>query len=98
MKHIKPTAFSWMTVVISVLVFFCAAPPAFCIKDVPRMSKEELKALLDNPDVVIIDARAPYDWGRSETRIKGALRLDPSTLDSWEPAYPKDKTIVVYCS
>jgi len=39
--------------------------------DVPRMTKEELKAKLDNPDLVIIDARSAHDWEDSETKIKG---------------------------
>jgi rhodanese-related sulfurtransferase len=87
-----------MTVLISALVLFCAASPALGIKDVPRMSKEGLKTLLDNSDVIILDARTPNDWEQSGIKIKGAHRVDPSSVESWEPTYPKDKTIVVYCS
>ena len=38
---------------------------------VPRMTKEELKANLSNPDFVIIDVLATHDWQDSNTKIKG---------------------------
>ena len=50
---------------IAVLVFF---PMVFGYTTfaksgaVPRMPKEELKALLGNPDLVIIDVRLDKDW------------------------------------
>jgi len=65
--------------------------------DVPRISIEELKAKLEDPDVAIIDVRSAHDWDDSNTKIKGAIREEPSKLDSWVKNYPKDKTIVLYC-
>ena len=39
--------------------------------DVPRMTTDELKALLGNPDLVILDVRASSDWTASDLKIKG---------------------------
>ncbi len=66
--------------------------------DVPRMTKEELKAMLGNSDLVIIDVRQRMDWADSDLKIKGAVREDPGAVDSWADKYPKDKTLVLYCA
>ena len=67
--------------------------------EVPRISTEELKALLGSAEVIIIDVRAGGDWDRSKEKIKGAVREDPNkSTKSWADKYPKDKTIVLYCA
>jgi len=66
--------------------------------DVPRMTKEELKGMLGNPEVTLIDVRANADWTGSNLKIKGAVREDPRKLNTWEDKYPKDKTLVFYCA
>jgi rhodanese-related sulfurtransferase len=67
-------------------------------KDVPRMTVEELKGLLDNPEVVIIDVRTDRDWDNSTQKIKGAGREDPQKIETWAKKYPPGKTIVLYCA
>jgi hypothetical protein len=98
MERIKPSIYSGLAVIIACIVFFCIVPPQLSADNAPRMDKDELKALLDNPDVVILDARTSSDWNKSESKIKGAHRLDQSNAGSMETMYPKEKTIVVYCS
>lgn len=66
--------------------------------DVPRMSKENLKSRLGSPDVVVLDVRAEGDWRPSDKKIKGAVREDPTDVESWIKDHPKDKTIVLYCA
>ena len=39
---------------------------------VPMISKEELKPLLGDPDLVLLDVRMGKDWKASEFKIKGA--------------------------
>ena len=65
--------------------------------DAPRMTKEELKANLDSPNLIIIDVRRGTDWTGSDLKIKGAVREDPEAAESWANKYPKDKTLVFYC-
>jgi rhodanese-related sulfurtransferase len=67
-------------------------------QEAPRITKEELKEMLGNPDVIIIDVRFGRGWENSELRIKGALREDPGNVNSWISKYPKEKTLVLYCS
>jgi predicted sulfurtransferase len=65
---------------------------------VPRMPIEELKNRLDDPSLIILDARQNKDWDKSTVKIKGAVRELPADLIRWQPKYPKDKTIVIYCA
>ena len=67
-------------------------------QDIPRMTKEELKPLLGNADVVIIDVRSKPDWEKDELKIQGAVREDPTQVASWMDKYSKDKTLVFYCA
>jgi 3-mercaptopyruvate sulfurtransferase SseA len=48
--------------------------------EAPRMTKEELKAMFGNPDVIIIDVRAQGDWKESDLKIKDAVREDPGMV------------------
>jgi len=64
----------------------------------PRMTTDELMAMLGNPDLIIIDVRYGKDWTESDVKIKGAVREDPEAFDSWAKKYPKDKTLVFYCA
>jgi rhodanese-related sulfurtransferase len=65
---------------------------------VRRVSVEELKSMLGNPSVMIIDVRAAEDWKSSTEKIKGAVREDPEKVDAWMNNYPKDKTLIFYCA
>jgi rhodanese-related sulfurtransferase len=68
-------------------------------KGVPRISKEELKSMLGQSEVVIIDVRTGEDWKRSKEKIQGAVREDPDQdVKSWADKYSKDKTLILYCS
>jgi len=79
------------------LVFSCAMP-AWASNDAPLVTKEELKAMLDDPAVIILDVRIERDWQASEFKIKGAVYANPRDYSSWAKTYPKDKTIVLYCA
>ncbi len=84
----------------AVLVFFMVGILTTFAKsaDVPRMTKDELKAMLGNPDLVILDVRAQSDWKGTDSKVQGAIREDPDSVKSWAEKYPKDKTIVLYCA
>ena len=65
---------------------------------IPRISKEELKVLIDYTDVTILDVRTDKDWKSSEFKIKGAVKEDPGAFKSWAKDYPKNQTIILYCA
>lgn len=64
--------------------------------DAPRMAKEQLKPLLGNPDVIVLDARSSADYNSSDEKIKGGVRVEPGNVKTIVEKYPKDKTIVLY--
>ena len=66
--------------------------------EVSRISKEELRPMLGNADVVIVDVRLSGDLSDSDSKIKGAVHEDPRNVEAWMDKYPKDKTLVLYCA
>ena len=64
----------------------------------PRISKEELKSMLGNKEVIIVDVRIGKDWKASEYKIKGAVRVDPREVESWASSYSENQTFVFYCA
>ena len=66
---------------------------------IPRMTKEQLKEMLGQPEVIVLDVRAAGDWGKAQRKIQGAVREDPDkATKTWAEKYGKDKTIVLYCA
>ena len=93
-KSMPLLLFVWMAVFVFLGAFLSQA----MAKEAPRMTKEELKGLMGNPDVVLIDVRAKSDWDGSKEKIQGAVREDPKKVKEWANKYGKDKTLVFYCA
>jgi rhodanese-related sulfurtransferase len=87
-----------MIVLLGVFIVSVGCTKIHSSKDVPRITKEELKAKLGSPDLVLIDVRTGSDWEKSDEKITGALRMDPENVDTWVGTLPKDKEIVLYCA
>ena len=82
--------------VLAVLLLFSGTDVS---AQVGKMSKEELKAMLGKPELVVIDVRQAGDLAKSNLKIKGAVREDPKRkVKSWAGKYSKDKEIVLYCA
>ena len=86
----------FQALIISIIFLFGFS--LFAAGDIPRIRVDQLKEMLGNPEVVIIDVRSDRDWEQSDAKIKGALREKPQAVDSWAGKYPPDKTIVLYCA
>ena len=67
-------------------------------KKVPIITKEELKPIMGNADVAIIDVRKGRDWTSSEFKIKGAVYGDPKKVAEWNKQFTKDTKLVLYCA
>ena len=91
----KIYAIGLMAFVMTSLVFSAGAAGA---ADVEKMTKEELKSMLGNPDVIIVDVRQPSHYDASRSKIQGAVREDPRAVATWMENYPKDKILVFYCA
>lgn len=95
MKHPVTPLKKFALPIISVFLFAAASAMA---AEVPRMSAEELKSMLDKETVSILDVRQGRDWTSSEFKIKGAHRAAPGDFDSWSTTYPKENTLILYCA
>jgi hypothetical protein len=73
------------------------APVSSPAEGAPRISGKVLAALLDNPEVIVIDVRRAADYDGSSSKIKGAVRESEKDI-SWSGKYPKDKLLVLYCA
>lgn len=68
----------------------------FAAENVPKISKEKLKELLGNPNVIILDVRNSENWQESEFKIIGAIRRMPKFFDAWANEFPRDKVLFLY--
>lgn len=90
-----------LLLLLAVLIFLGFFPVAwhFSAEEAPRISMEEIKGMMGNPDLIVLDVRYGKDWDDSKEKIKGARREDPKkSTKGWADPYPKDKTIVLYCA
>ena len=70
------------------------SPQAF--GQVIKITINQLLEKLYNPQVLILDVRTPESWQGSPNKIKGAVRKNPNTFDSWSKSLPKNKALVLY--
>jgi hypothetical protein len=64
-------------------------------EQVPRMTKEDLKTNLNNPDLKLIDVRVDKSYTSSQRKIERAVREAPDDLMAWSKKYPKSSRIVL---
>lgn len=84
-------------VAILIIALLAGSASAFA-GEVGVVDKDQLKEMLDSKDLVVFDVRTGRDWSSSEFKIKGAVRLEGSGIDSAVKKYSKEKTIVFYCA
>ena len=61
-----------------------------------KITIDQLLESLDHPQLLILDVRTPGSWQASDNKIKGAVRKNPDTFDSWANDLPKNKDSVLY--
>jgi len=85
---------------LAVLAAFLVIAPSSVVfgEKIPLITKEELKPIMGNADVAIIDVRTGRDWTSSEFKIKGAVYGDPRKVAEWNKQYSKDAKLVLYCA
>lgn len=64
---------------------------------VPTVSIDELRQLLGNPEVLILDVRHARDWQTSDKKIPGAIRIVDGDFTPLKEA-DRDKRFVLYCA
>jgi rhodanese-related sulfurtransferase len=82
-----------------IAAFLILAPSSVVFGEkVTLITKEELKPIMGNADVAIIDVRRGRDWTSSEFKIKGAVYGDPRKITEWNKQFSKDTKLVLYCA
>ncbi len=92
-------SWKWLLPLILLLIGGCVTIEGKPVSDqVPRMKTEDLKARLGSPDTIVLDIRNEWTWNSSTMKIAGAIREDPREFSRWYDKFPKDKTLVLYCT
>ena len=86
-----------LTVFIFAAVFTLLTSTAIAA-NTDKITKEELRKIMGEDTVLILDVRTGRDWSSSEFKIKGADRVNSKEFNSWSNRYPKDNTLVLYCA
>ncbi|MBM4328516.1 MAG: hypothetical protein FJ118_15295 [Deltaproteobacteria bacterium] len=73
-------------------------PAGLTAGEAPRISIQQVKALLGKPDAIIIDVRKSGPLKAGEPKISGAFVEDARQAQSWMGKYPKEKMIILYCA
>jgi rhodanese-related sulfurtransferase len=67
--------------------------------ELKRISVAEVKKRLDRGEpILFIDTRNQHDWGASDVKIPGALRIHYSELEDHLSDLPRDRLIVTVCT
>jgi rhodanese-related sulfurtransferase len=67
------------------------------MRNVPRITVDELKALIDKKSVVVIDVRDPGQF--KEARIPGSINIDYTEMPGKARQFKGEtRTIVTYCA
>ena len=79
-----------------------AAPPRALeqkeFSDVPSVTVEEVKAMLDSgTPIQIVDARPKYYFSKTQDMMDGAVWRDPERIDEWIGDLRKDVPVVTFC-
>jgi hypothetical protein len=98
MKLIKAITSVVLAVFLSLALTDGVSAKEIPFPDVPRMTKEELKFMLGNPDVIILDVRLEDQWQEADGKIVRAIHEDSEKFESWADKYPKEKTLILYCA
>ena len=84
-------------VLAAVLVAASVSLSAQAIRAVPRISIDELKTLMEQKAVLVIDVRDPASFGAG--RIPGAVNVDYTQMTKLGKKFAgESRTIVTYCA
>lgn len=87
---------SWLASLLALTSPGATASSPAAEPGIRQVDKDTLKAMLGDPQLLIIDVRSPGSWAQSASKIPGAIRRDPHQVAAWGPALPRDKKIALY--
>jgi len=57
----------------------------------------DLKPLLENQDIKLLDVRRQADYDSSDGKLPGAHWHDPEQMAVWSQYLPKGQDVILYC-
>ena len=67
--------------------------------ELERITIDEVKKRMDKGEpILFVDTRNPTNWGESDVKLPGALRIHFSELEQHLDELPRDRQIVTYCT
>ena len=63
---------------------------------VPRISLDEAKQKMTDPNVLFVDARTAQEY--TQGHVKGAISVPVADVDKYLSRLPQDKALIVYCA
>jgi hypothetical protein len=97
MKHKKSIVFLLFIAAFVFNAFSFIAAEVDEDDDIPRITKEEVLKIFDQPGVTLIDVRYEKNWKKSDMKIEGFVREHPNELGSLARKYSKDHKLILYC-
>ena len=92
----KANGLKRMLLIFSLSLGFTAFLSIQASAQVIKITINELFKSLNNPKLLILDVRTPGSWQASGIKIKGAVRKNPDTFESWANDFPENKFLVLY--
>lgn len=86
-----------LLVIVALAIVSTAAPSAQAVRNVPRLTIDELKPLMAAGTVLVIDVRRPDEFAQGH--IPGAVNLDYTLVSTQGHRFKAEtRTIVTYCA
>jgi rhodanese-related sulfurtransferase len=63
----------------------------------PSIRSEELRRILEEQSVLLLDVRRKADYDADPETIPGASWRNPEQVENWSREIPKGRRVVVYC-
>jgi rhodanese-related sulfurtransferase len=83
--------------VVFVLALAAAAVSAQAVRNVPRISIDELKPLMQSGQALVLDVRRPEEFAKGH--IPGAVNIDYTLVSAQGARFKgESRTIVAYCA
>ncbi len=81
-----------------IAVSMATSSPVFATSPIPRITKEEARPKIDDPNVIFLDVRTGSDWRASGFKIQSAVYEEARNFEKWIENYDPEKTYIVYCA
>jgi rhodanese-related sulfurtransferase len=59
----------------------------------------DVKEMMDSgKEIVLLDARSSKEWGESEVKLPGSIRIQITEIDNYLKKIPQNVPVITYCT